>query len=440
MKKLIPLMLLGGVLLTSCVTYDSAPTRPVYDNIFPFSSLVAVGNSLTAGYQSGALFVDGQNAAFPDLIAGQFGSDPLSHVDIAYPGIGSEPGYGRMELVFGAEGADLVAIPYDTVTFDPTPLLSNLDYPAPYSNLGVPSAMLQECLTTVDMATSLTGENAFIEFILRGIGTQLQQAITLQPDLATFWMGNNDVLGYAVYGGTSPMGPFGATFDVFYGLALDSLARYVDYVAVANIPDVTEIAYCTYLGTTYDGMQLYGEVVQGDTVALVEGQDLVLLTAKEEMALGLGFTPEAPLSDAVVLDATEADLVRTTTIAYNTIIQATVDALNVGREIPILLVDTNAYFNELITYGVVVSGTHLTGEFISGGLFSLDGIHPGYIGYALIANRFIETMNAGWELAIEPIDVAEFMDVNEAFAPVAPEELRVQPGFGEAIRTLFSTN
>jgi len=451
MKKLIPFMLLGGVLLTSCVTYDSAPTRPVYDNIFPFSSLVAVGNSLTAGYQSGALFVDGQDAAFPSLIAEQLGFGPLTHVDIALPGIGSTPGYGRFELQFGEAGADLVAVPYDTINTipDPTPLLANQRYTSPYSNLGIPSELLQEALMTVDGATSVSAlvggdPNSFFDFVLDQQGThQIEQVLAQAPDLVTFWLGNNDVLGFAVYGGTFPFGPIdlgaGADFGAIYQQTLAVLADSVDYIVVATIPDVTEIAYCTYIGTSYNGMPLYGEV-QGDTLELVEGQDLVLLSAMEELEAGLGFTMEAPLSDAVVLDATEADLVRTTTIAYNTIIQATVDALNVGREIPILLVDTNAYFNELITYGVVVSGTHLTGEFISGGLFSLDGIHPGYIGYALIANRFIETMNAGWELAIEPIDVAEFMDVNEAFAPVAPEELRVQPGFGEAIRTLFSTN
>ncbi|MBL7033933.1 MAG: hypothetical protein ISR91_07290 [Candidatus Delongbacteria bacterium] len=435
MRKLIPFIVLGGVLLYGCATYDDAPTRPTYDATFPFTSIVSIGNSLTAGFQSGALFLDGQNAPFGSLIAGQLNLGPQTHVNVNYPGISSTPGYGRYELTFGASGPDLIAIPYDTVTFNPMPLLGNLDHPLPYTNLGVPGALLQECLTVVDAATSLAG-NSFFDFILRGIGTQLQQTIILQPDLATFWLGNNDILGYATSGGLSPMGPFGADFATFYGLALDSVARYVDYVVVANIPDVTSIPYCTYIGTTYAGMQLYGEV-QGEVIALRAGEDYVLLPAKEELAQGLGFSPLAPLTNGVVLDATEAELVINTTTEYNGVIAATVAALNVGRAHPILLMDANGYFAELVQDGHIVNGILLTSDFISGGLFSLDGVHPGFVGYALIANRFIETMNSGWSLAIEAVDVAEYLDQNPVFSPVAPEELNLQVGFGETIRALF---
>ena len=435
MKKIFPFILLGGVLIYGCAKYDDAPTRPTYDGSFPINSMVTIGNSLTAGFQSGALFLDGQNGSFGDLIAEQLNLGPLTHVNVDYPGISSTPGYGRMELVFGAGGADLVTTVYDTVTFDPTPLLSNLTYPAPYSNLGVPGALLQECLTAVDAATSLAG-NSFFEFIMRGLGTQLQQAITLDPDLATFWLGNNDILGYALSGGMSPMGPFGADFATFYGLALDSLASHIDYVAVANIPDILSIPYATYLGTSYAGMQLYGEV-QGEVIALRAGEDYVLLTAKEELAMGLGFSPLAPLTDLVVLDATEAELVTTTTSEYNAIIAATVAALNEGRAYEIVLVDLNSYFGDLAYDGYMVAGTLLTPEFISGGLFSLDGVHPGYIGYALIANQFIAAMNSGWSLAIEQVDVADYLDRNPVFAPIAPEDLHIQTGFNTIIHDLF---
>jgi lysophospholipase L1-like esterase len=403
--------------------------------------MVAVGNSLTAGYQSGALFLDGQNAAFGNLIAEQLNLQSLlTHVNVADPGISSTPGFGRLELFFNEAGADLVQAVYDTVTFDPLPLLSNLDQIAPYSNLGVPGALLQECLSTTNSGNSLTG-NSFFDFILRvpfgqPAMTQLEAAIALNPDLATFWLGSNDILGYATSGGVSPMGPFGADFATFYGLALDSLADNVNFVAVANIPDITSTPFSNYLSTTYAGMQLYGEV-QGEVIALRAGMDYVLLTAKEELALGLGFSPLAPLTNAVILDAVEAELVVTTTDEYNAVIAATVATLNEGRDIEILLVDVNSYFNELAHDGYMVAGTLLTTEFISGGLFSLDGVHPGYIGYALIANQFIAAMNNGWELAIEQIDVADYLDMNPVFAPVAPEDLRVHAGFSEIIRDLF---
>jgi hypothetical protein len=36
----------------------------------------------------------------------------------------------------------------------------------------------------------------------------------------------------------------------------------------------------------------------------------------------------------------------------------------------------------------------MSAEYVKGGAFSLDGVHPTARGYALIANKFIEAINA----------------------------------------------
>lgn len=36
-----------------------------------FSKYVALGNSLTSGYRDGALYIDGQNESYPNIIANQ---------------------------------------------------------------------------------------------------------------------------------------------------------------------------------------------------------------------------------------------------------------------------------------------------------------------------------------------------------------------------------
>ena len=48
----------------------------------------------------------------------------------------------------------------------------------------------------------------------------------------------------------------------------------------------------------------------------------------------------------------------------------------------------------------------LTTDFL-GGLFSLDGLHPTNTGYAIMANRFIETMNASFRRNIPLADVQQ---------------------------------
>ena len=43
--------------------------------------------------------------------------------------------------------------------------------------------------------------------------------------------------------------------------------------------------------------------------------------------------------------------------------------------------------------------------FITGGAFSLDGVHPNGRGYALIANEFIKAINAKFGSTIPYVDV-----------------------------------
>ena len=84
----------------------------------------------------------------------------------------------------------------------------------------------------------------------------LAQASALNPDLVTFWLGNNDVLGYATSGGTSEnivgtVGPTPSTiFQQLYGQALGALRAALPHakILVGNIPDVKAIPFFTTIG------------------------------------------------------------------------------------------------------------------------------------------------------------------------------------------------
>ena len=65
-------------LAVGLVSCDPEFDSPVTDDGFysngtaDFSNFVAVGNSLTAGYADGALYIVGQENSFPNILANQF--------------------------------------------------------------------------------------------------------------------------------------------------------------------------------------------------------------------------------------------------------------------------------------------------------------------------------------------------------------------------------
>src|SRR5690606_162286 len=71
------LMLCLGTLVVACTADEKDPTvdeepAVVISGEANFSKFVSIGNSLTAGYTDGALFIAGQENSFPNILAGQF--------------------------------------------------------------------------------------------------------------------------------------------------------------------------------------------------------------------------------------------------------------------------------------------------------------------------------------------------------------------------------
>jgi len=95
-----------------------------------------------------------------------------------------------------------------------------------------------------------------------------------------------------------------------------------------------------------------------------------------------------PLADKWVLTATELAAVITATEAYNTTIKAIANSNN-----NIALVDLNAILLEA-SGGIRFDNYTMTTSLVTGGLVSLDGIHLTGRGYALMANKILEAMDA----------------------------------------------
>jgi lysophospholipase L1-like esterase len=429
--KLIVSIFLTALIFISCDDFTDL-TPPVQNQVSGnanFARYVAIGNSLTAGYQSSSLYQSSQEYSYPNLIARQVGLTSFEQPLISDPGIG-----GLIKIV----NPD----PNNFVTMQEpvqagTPL--NLNYPAPYNNLGIPGIVLADVMNSTTSASSYS-KSAFIDIILRGNGTQFSQATALAPTFITLWIGNNDVLGYATSGGANPTSPTpSATFTGLFTQLADGLAATGAKVVVANIPSVTAIPFFTTVGPPF-GAQLKALNVPafyfqsgsyiptlGFPDQLIDKSLLLTLVSQTYLAdfgkpsgrfyRDYGIQPSAvgvdttqpfgasqgnPIPNALILDANEIQIASNSTNDFNTAISAAVNTY----PNQFALVDINSIFNDIAANGVTYSGINYTTTFVSGGLFSLDGVHPTSQGYAIIANEFIKIINIKFGATIPLIDVS----------------------------------
>jgi len=439
MKK--KLIVIAGVILTSFFlmscedrTELTAPVPPAPNlGAVDFTNFVSIGNSLTAGYQSGSLFESGQMYAFGNLIAQQVGTNYAQPI-ISDPGIA-----GRIEI----KSLNPFALSYNLNGGSPT----NLAWPKPYNNLGIPGIVLADVLAATTTADSYSKSGA-IDLILRQLGTtQLAQALSLSPKFMTLWIGNNDVLGFATSGGVRPSAPTDAqVFAGLYSQLSDAIAATDRKVVVANIPDVTAIPFFTTVGPgvaqklsslgiggmyyqahgQYNGTVLPVSALANYSVLMTllgsnytsylglpggkfykdNKADISLLIAGGilDTSQAFGLHPKNPWPDALILDASEISTAKNATTAYNTSIASIAAAKGFG------LVNINLFFNEIrardASGGTNFDGVAFTTTFVTGGLFSLDGVHPTSRGQGIIANEFIKVINAKWGTSIPLVNVS----------------------------------
>jgi hypothetical protein len=186
-------------------------------------------------------------------------------------------------------------------------------------------------------------------------------------------------------------------------------------MAIANIPDVTNIAFVTAI-SRFIINPATGQPVAGPSGPLtligpngpLGAGDFVLLTASTELAQGRGI-PVAlggsgqPLSDSSVLSASEVATIRARVNAYNTIIR------NVATEKNAAFVDVNASLTDLASHGLNIGGVTYSSAFLTGGVFSYDGVHPTAFGYAYVANLFIDAINDKFGSDIDAVNLYPFV-------------------------------
>lgn len=147
--------------------------------------------------------------------------------------------------------------------------------------------------------------------------------------------------------------------------------------------------------------QIFGQARQATK------DDLVVLTTQSVIGTAPTGIPAPlnkfgityPLQDKDVLTKDEILEVKTATDAYNATISAVATAKGLA------FVELKGVTDQLAKGGIVYNGYTTTSTFVTGGMFSLDGVHPSPRGYAIIANLFTEAINAKYGANFKSVNV-----------------------------------
>ena len=153
---------------------------------------------------------------------------------------------------------------------------------------------------------------------------------------------------------------------------------------------------------------LYGKARHASNAAA--SKDYILLTARSLIgATQPGYPASSntigvtfPMQDNTTLTASETALVKTATDAYNAKIKAVATAKGLA------FVDANALMTKVANGGITANGFTVTNVYVTGGGFSTDGVHPSPRGYALIANKFIEAINATYGSNLKGVSLENY--------------------------------
>ncbi len=228
-----------------------------------FSKFVTVGNSLTAGYADGTVYLEGQKNSYPNILASKFSfvgggtfKQPLVNDNLGGLVAGGVQ-ITDTRLVLSGDPLAPTNVA-GTPTTDATNVISG-----PFNNMGVPGAKSFHLLSNTygDAAGILTGtaNPYFVRMASSPSATMIGDAVAQNPTFFSLWIGNNDILSFATSGGagvdqtgnlnpasygsndiTDPM-VFHGTYDALLSQLTASGAKGV----VMNLPSVTSIPYFT---------------------------------------------------------------------------------------------------------------------------------------------------------------------------------------------------
>lgn len=167
----------------------------------------------------------------------------------------------------------------------------------------------------------------------------------------------------------------------------------------------TLMALAGYFGVTY------GQARQAKSGDLIPLTTKAAIGTLETLPTGVPPTLGArgvayPFADKYVLIPSEIKEINDAIDAYNVTIKAAATAKGYA------FVDANAKLKQLAAdSGISWDGVKYTAKFVSGGAFSLDGVHLTGRGYGVIANEFIMAINATYNSSLPLVNPNNYSGV-----------------------------
>jgi len=379
------------------------PATPVGGDLF--RSYVALGNSITAGFQSGGINDSTQRQSYPFLLASRMGTQ-YHYAALA------KPGCPAPVVNFNTQARPTGAPPCALrLTSSITDVLNNV---------AVPNASSYD-------PTAIAGtpfSNALTTFILGG-KTQVSRALDAKPTFVTIGIIGNDYLGFAVQDGRTAalagMTPV-ATFTANYDATIAQL--------LAGAPDVKGLIMANVLPTSvpilfpaaamsnptfkagFDAQAGTTTTLDPSCVAGGAGANSLINTFLAHQIRAGAHPPivacvpggasgalPAPIGDILILDPAEQTTINTIVGGYNTYLQ------NKANSIGFAFYDPNTPLTTLKAAGTVIRSTPNYGSSTApfGPGMSLDGVHPALAVHRLIANDLIAVINTKYGTSLTPV-------------------------------------
>lgn len=425
-------------LAASCKPSIDIDTKGGNPENVDFSKYIAVGNSLTSGYANSGLSLKGQEQSFPNMLAQEM--KKVGGGEFLQPYFPAENfnGSGFLYLKALVNGQPQLGTVTDHLairgqTSDKKPLY--IKYTGPINNLGVPGMRLD-----LAFAPGMGTLNPYFERLLPDNETATKKyvdfATTKDHTFFSFSLGNNDVLGYATNGAvTTDATNTLIAEQTFAGLYTEFISRLTSKEqkgVVATIPDVTAVPYFT---TVTRQALLAGAnaalaakdpklppfeniyIKTKTTPRAATDKDMFILPFSSAGLLGrqdlkdpatgivnpypYGLYLQNPVGDNFVLDEAEAKMVQDRIVALNTTIKQIADSKKLA------VADIYSFLNK-VKSGYQINGIAISNKYITGNIFSLDGVHLTPMGYAIMANVFVDAINAKYSTKLGKVNVSQY--------------------------------
>lgn len=353
--------------------------------------------------------------------------------DFKQPLMVDETGFGNRLKFTGLTATGPVIVSYGAA--NPANFAS-IASAGPYYNMGVPGAKSFH-LPFAGYGNPANGAGNYNPYYARfavnpATSSILGDALAVNPTFYSLWIGNNDVLLYAINGGSSDAITLTATFTASVTAVVQALKAKGAKGVMANIPDISSLPYfntipynalaltdqsqVTALNAAYGNGALGISFKIGANAMVIEDQsapmkmrqirstELVCLSLPTDSIKLKGWGSQKPVPAKYILDDNEIASVKAAIIAFN----ASLATIATQNNVP--LIDMNANLL-LAKAGFISGGMKFNTSFISGGLFSLDGIHLTPRGYAVVANYFIDGINTYYKATVPRVEISSYQGI-----------------------------